>query len=713
MKKILTFILSAFAFVAVMGQTPQNPQRPPEEVVPEDIIRVTTSLVQTDVVVTDKNDQPVNDLKLADFELYENGKKQDIKFIEYVSVDEARRTEGARPANVAPRISVDAARELTARDLKRVFAFVVDDLTVPSPDLVYVRQALTDFVDNQMQEGDLVAIVRTVGGKGLLQQFTSDRQLLRRAIAQLNIVTNPFQSDNKSPQQEINEQLGGAMRAPAGVDTGNTSGDDVGGDSHGQDIGGAEDETSRLFRGLITLQTTTYLIESMKQLPGRKSLVLVSGGIPIFESSSSGAVYSSVSYLLNQLTDSAVRAGVVINTLDPRGLKASPGVASFTDTPGRSALGGGGGTDPNFGRGGSDALGLPLAGGAEHIGLNTLSSATGGVTIANMNDLKNGLKKITARSRGYYLIAYTPSDKFDNKFRKLQVKVKRDGVKIYNHSGYLAREEKANAAARTKEEMTLEAAKSPLAKRDVDLVANVGYKLTAANKAAVDINLIIEAKKLTFTPAADGKQQASFDVVGFLYDQYGKLRGGFSETVNASLNPEEYRRALKEGVTYTANTELPSGYFQFRAVVREESTGKLGTISRYLEIPNLNNGKLTMSSIYLFAADSSGKGGAQPIQSLRQISRNQELRYASVIYNTKRDGKAQTQLIISQGGSILFKESEQPLGGNDPTKVIKQGALGLSKVKPGRYLLTLIVTDPAADKKFNTISRSIDFTVVD
>ena len=713
MKKILTFILSAFAFVAVMGQTPQNPQRPPEEVVPEDIIRVTTSLVQTDVVVTDKNDQPVNDLKLADFELYENGKKQDIKFIEYVSVDEARRTEGARPANVAPRISVDAARELTARDLKRVFAFVVDDLTVPSPDLVYVRQALTDFVDNQMQEGDLVAIVRTVGGKGLLQQFTSDRQLLRRAIAQLNIVTNPFQSDNKSPQQEINEQLGGAMRAPAGVDTGNTSGDDVGGDSHGQDIGGAEDETSRLFRGLITLQTTTYLIESMKQLPGRKSLVLVSGGIPIFESSSSGAVYSSVSYLLNQLTDSAVRAGVVINTLDPRGLKASPGVASFTDTPGRSALGGGGGTDPNFGRGGSDALGLPLAGGAEHIGLNTLSSATGGVTIANMNDLKNGLKKITARSRGYYLIAYTPSYKFDNKFRKLQVKVKRDGVKIYNHSGYLAREEKANAAARTKEEMTLEAAKSPLAKRDVDLVANVGYKLTAANKAAVDINLIIEAKKLTFTPAADGKQQASFDVVGFLYDQYGKLRGGFSETVNASLNPEEYRRALKEGVTYTANTELPSGYFQFRAVVREESTGKLGTISRYLEIPNLNNGKLTMSSIYLFAADSSGKGGAQPIQSLRQISRNQELRYASVIYNTKRDGKAQTQLIISQGGSILFKESEQPLGGNDPTKVIKQGALGLSKVKPGRYLLTLIVTDPAADKKFNTISRSIDFTVVD
>ena len=97
-----------------------------------------------------------------------------------------------------------SAREPSARDLKRVFAFIVDDLTVPPSDLVYVRQALTDFVDNQMQEGDLVAIVRTVGGKGLLQQFTSDRQLLRRAIAQLMVVTNPLQSFNNPSQEGVN-----------------------------------------------------------------------------------------------------------------------------------------------------------------------------------------------------------------------------------------------------------------------------------------------------------------------------------------------------------------------------------------------------------------------------------------------------------------------------------------------------------------------------
>src|SRR4029453_10425445 len=126
------------------------------------------------------------------------------------------------------------------------------------------------------------------------------------------------------------------------------------------EFGGAEDETVRLFRGLITLQTTNYLIDSLREIPGRKSLGLISGGIPIFETNSTGSAYSSVSYMLNQLTDIATRAGVVINTLDPRGLRASPGVASFVDTPGRSALGGGSGA---FGRGESDALGPPLGGG--------------------------------------------------------------------------------------------------------------------------------------------------------------------------------------------------------------------------------------------------------------------------------------------------------------------------------------------------------------
>ncbi|MDQ3820167.1 MAG: hypothetical protein M3362_21155, partial [Acidobacteriota bacterium] len=156
--RIFASILSLILLSAIAnGQTTrQTPQQTGDQ---EDVIRVSTALVQTDVVVTDKNDQIVPDLKLEDFEVYENGKKQNLKFIEFVSTETGRRTEGSRPA--LPGIDAEVAKELTARDLKRVIAFVIDDLTVPFQDLVYVRQTLTDFVDNKMQEGDLVAIIRT------------------------------------------------------------------------------------------------------------------------------------------------------------------------------------------------------------------------------------------------------------------------------------------------------------------------------------------------------------------------------------------------------------------------------------------------------------------------------------------------------------------------------------------------------------------------
>src|SRR5258706_782877 len=337
------------------------------------------------------------------------------------------------------------------------------------------------------------------------------------------------------------------------------------------------DDTQRLFRGLMSLTTAEFVVDSLKEIPGRKSLVLISGGIPIFETSSTGTVYSNVSYLLHHLSDHAIRAGVAVNTLDPRGLKASAGVVGFDMTPARSGVAS---EDPNFGRGGSSAMradapgnsnddpfGGLLAGGSEHLGLDTLAKETGGISVVNTNDFKSGLDKVLASS-SYYLLAYTPTDKFDNKFRRIEIKVKRDGARVYAHRGYLAREERVSATPQTKEQAIVLAAKSPLSRNDLDVTANVVVRpLPAANKSEVGIHISIDANKLTFTQGPDGKRQTSFDVVGFIYDQFGKLRGGFSETINTNLAEEDYWQALKTGLTYSANTDLPPGYFQVRVAV--------------------------------------------------------------------------------------------------------------------------------------------------
>src|SRR6516225_12412175 len=95
MKRTFAFTLSLVLLSISQAQTPRNP--PPKEE-PQEIIRITTNLVQTDAVVMDKNDQLIKDLKLEDFELYDNGKRQEMKFLEFVGVDTGKRVEGARPA---------------------------------------------------------------------------------------------------------------------------------------------------------------------------------------------------------------------------------------------------------------------------------------------------------------------------------------------------------------------------------------------------------------------------------------------------------------------------------------------------------------------------------------------------------------------------------------------------------------------------------------
>jgi VWFA-related protein len=711
MRRISALLLVAALWLCnVIAQTPGSQQRPPQEITQENTIRISTELVQTDVVVMDKNEQPVPGLKLEDFELYENGRKQELHFMEFVSVDSPRRSEdSANLAKVAPGVDVTVPRDLTAKELRRVMAFVVDDVTIPSEDMSRVRQMLLDFVDNKMQEGDLVAIVRTVGGRGLLEQFTADRQILRRAISQLGVRSIP-------PHLAFSADDSGRVAPPSPLaDT--TATETL---ASNTDFEGPSEGTNQVPRAMLALSVSNYIIDSLRQIPGRKSLVLLSGGLPLFDLTRSGSYISDIGRLFRIVTDNATRSGVVINTMDVRGLQATGVVAKFQDTPGRSALGGGtfaGGDVSTVGRGYDPAL-LGEKSLTEQLTLRELAGRTGGAAVVNTNNFGSGLDKILNRSRAYYRLAYRPSEPFDNKFHKVTIKVKRGGLDTYSAEGYFAREDKS-AASLSKEEEIVKAAISPLAKRDLDMAAELQYRFLPTNQAQLDINTFIDARKLQFTRSDDGKHRASFDVAGFVFDQVGRNRGGISQTINAELSDEEYQRAIAHGLSYTASTEAPPGYYQVRLVVREVITGKVGSVSRYFEIPDLSNKQLTMSSIMLYGIDPSrADKNPQQLAATRVISRKQELRYAVVVYNPKLDNNkphAKSQLMISQGGKLLFKEQEQPVQtpGTAAGQFIKLGQIGLSKVAPGRYVLTLVVTDPLADKKRQIVSRSVDFTVVD
>ena len=96
------------------------------------------------------------------------------------------------PAPGAPPASPDAAARsrplaggnglASGERASRVLAIVVDDLGLSHESTAYVRMMLTRYVDTKIAPGDLVAIIRTAGGVGTLQQFTTDRRLLHAAI---------------------------------------------------------------------------------------------------------------------------------------------------------------------------------------------------------------------------------------------------------------------------------------------------------------------------------------------------------------------------------------------------------------------------------------------------------------------------------------------------------------------------------------------------
>src|SRR5262249_16394319 len=247
--------------------------------------------------------------KVEDFEMSDNGKKQELKFVELITNDVPAADTLNRATKIGPGIDTAIARDLAAKDVRRVMAFVVDDVTIPTEDMTRVRGLLNDFVDNKMQPGDLVAIVRTVGGKGLLEQFTADREILRRAISQLGVRSIPPYMASSGGQERV---------TPPSPLADTTATQTVGSNN---EFEGPSEGTNQIPRAMLALSVSNYIISSLRQIPGRKSLVLLSGGLPLFDLSR-GSYISAVSQLFRLVKDNAIRSGVIIHTM------------SFARTPG-------------------------------------------------------------------------------------------------------------------------------------------------------------------------------------------------------------------------------------------------------------------------------------------------------------------------------------------------------------------------------------------
>ncbi|HVG31989.1 MAG TPA: VWA domain-containing protein [Pyrinomonadaceae bacterium] len=725
----------------------------------DEVVRITSNLVQVDAVITDQKGNHVTDLRQEDFEIYEDGRPQKITNFSYVSMETRAKATSTTTA-AAPRDKnappVPPTR-LRPEQVRRTIALVVDDLGLSFESAHYVRRTLKKFVDEQMQPSDLVAIIRTGGGMGALQQFTSDKRQLYSAIERVR--WNPQGRASISAFPPLGRELDDPNQDSESEQTGRTA----------RDLSNDTDQfRSELFT-VGTLGALNYIIQGLKDLPGRKSVLLVTDGFTIFNTpdsltsgggSSAGTVSSDrVLEAMRRLIDLANRASVVIYTMDPRGLPT----LGFTAEDNLSGM------RPDQIQGALSKRSSDYI--ASQDGPNLLARETGGFSIRNTNDLSAGMRQVLDDQKGYYLIGYRPEEStFDPKtgsrrFHDIKIKVKRPDLRVRSRNGfYGVVNEVARAVPRTRVAQLNAALTSPFNSNGIRLRLTSLFGNDPQTGSFIRSLLHIEGRDITFTKDTDGWMKAVLDVLVITFGDNGTVVDQLTNTYTVRVRGKTYERALQTGFTYTLNLPIKKGgAYQLRAALRDSSSERVGSASQFIEVPEMNLNRLALSGIVISGSDpsaasntaagkpstsaaatgtdsalsapppqmpeaqqegtdSSERTDPQATPSVRRFKNGMVLQYDYVVFNAKVDKAAprrtqlHTQVRLFRDGQPFYTGNPKPLDTTNQTdlkRLITGGALRLgTDMTPGEYVLQVVVTDMLAEDKYRTATQWIDFDIV-
>jgi VWFA-related protein len=354
---LLLFVaLAISAAVTAAAQRPEqgSGQGPEQTDEPRPVFRLSVSLVQVDAVVTDRKGRHVTTLGPADFQVLQDGKPQPVTAVAYVRADERYLDASGAPEPVVIPTS--------PRQARRVIALVVDDSRMTFESIYHTRMGLQRFVDGELQADDLVTIVTTSGTRGTSWPFTFSRPELRAAVNRLQFsLWNASAAGALDPLENTFELLPSA----------------------------AERDREQHF-AVSALNRIADVIAAVRELPGRKTVLLVSEGF-----SMSGLSDSQIRDAMYGLVDQANRAGVVIYAVDPRGLVFT-GLSAADGTGSPSAM-------ARLMSRRNDAL-LQT-----QDGLRYVAGQTGGFAVVNSNDMPGAFRRVLDDQRGYYLIGFQPS----------------------------------------------------------------------------------------------------------------------------------------------------------------------------------------------------------------------------------------------------------------------------------------------------------------
>jgi hypothetical protein len=355
-------------------------------------------------------------------------------------------------------------------------------------------------------------------------------------------------------------------------------------------------------------------------------------------------------------------------------------------------------------------------------GINALAQDTGGKFFFNTNDLKGAAQKAVELNRIYYTLAYyAPDDRGTKEFRRITVRVKsHPEYDVRAQKGYLAsdlKKRKDKEPVQSPQERLFTEIAKPLPASDIGVSVSADYLEVGTDVEQVSLQAMIEGTDLNYREQ-NGRLLLELEMAAVVYDRMGKLVKTLTETIRGSLSPQEADEAKRRGFHYSKRIALKPGLYNVRLGLREVVTDRIGAATTWLEVPNLDSGKLTLSSILLTkdsaeTSRSPGSKAAPTALGTASYRAGSPILYYLLIYNSRGESDLRMQWEIAEAGKVIHKTEWQPvtsrLIGRDKRGIEIGGQLALT-LQPGVYELRISVSD---SKSRQTANRTIAFAIED
>ena len=714
-RKLVCALLLLSSAQVLLGQ-----QEPAKTQAKTDVLRTNTELVQTGVSVFDKQGHFVDGLAKPDFELEVEGRRVPISFFENIVAGTPRDREARNPDTDEPK-KHEGSPGVSIR--RRTIVFFVDDRHLSLDSVGRTRKTLLEFINKKMGQNDLVAIASASGQIGFLQQFTNNKDVLRAAVARLNQVPYVISDYGKNPNTPMTEYMALTIERKDDPHVFEFYVQDcmkwsIKPPGHGEGASRVqcEVEVKNRARQILmqagTVTTATYysletLLHSAEKMPGSKLAFFFSDGFL----ADTGPRAPIAMHQVTRIVDEARRAGVVIYTVDARGL-----ISGGLDATGNVPFDGSGMLES------ASLREIP----ATQDALNALARDTGGRALRNQNYFDQFINDALAETSRYYLIAWRPEteDEKNAKFKDIKIRVVgRPDLIVRAARGFTnaktTGEELSSATPKNPKRPAKEpnadlseALKDFYPKHAIPLQLSLIYLDTPASGSVLTTSVQVQADSLAYDEA--NKKPARVAIAGIVLNDQGKPAATFKTGVEVRQRLRGDEGSDASNVIYNSPASLKAGIYQVRVAARDEGSGLVGSAMEWIVIPDLAMRQLSLSSLMVGLESVATSGDRIQWSVDRKFQHGSQVRFMTFVYNAERSGNGapnlRAQVDVYRDGQRLISNAVARVEATnrDPERVPFASDLDLRQLPPGAYVLEVTIQDLTSAK---SVSQQTTFYV--